>query len=261
MTTYVFTACDKHNVKRFSLTSVTETLTGKSWIKRLQNTQSEAAARRDVNHLKKTPEELSRSDFWRRPRNAFGNGMRGLGKSVRDTSHLLAQQLEVGWVSGLWVGNKKMLKLLRLWKLKHRASCYQFSSPKKARVIKSCGAQRWPSMWNEQQDIGYSPTCTSGGPAAAPAQNELCTLRHRLLRVILDHLETRTLTSSWLMSPRLETECLLPNRRHEQQLWHWQLLGLTRVKNLHMASLAQERSRALLLGDQQGCISHGNNWM
>lgn len=117
MTTYVFTACDKHNVKRFSLTSVTETLTGKSWIKRLQNTQSEAAARRDVNHLKKTPEELSRSDFWRRPRNAFGNGMQGLGKSVRDTSHLLAQQLEVGWVSGLWVGNKKMLKLLRLWKL------------------------------------------------------------------------------------------------------------------------------------------------
>lgn len=107
MTTYVFTACDKHNVKRFSLTSVTETLTGKSWIKRLQNTQSKAAAGRDVNYLKKTPEELSRSDFWRRPRNAFGNGMRGLGKAVRDMGKdLLAQQLEAGWVCSEWVTGK-----------------------------------------------------------------------------------------------------------------------------------------------------------
>lgn len=73
-------------------------------------------------------------------------------------------------------------------------------------------------MWNEQQDTGCSPTCTSGGLAAAPAQNELCTRRHRLLRVTLEQLETRTLTSSWLMSPRLETGSLLPNRRHKQQL-------------------------------------------
>lgn len=75
MTTYAFTACDKHNVKCFSLTSVTETLTGKSRIKRLQNTQSEAAAERDVNYLKKTAEEMSRSDFWRGPRKSFGYGM------------------------------------------------------------------------------------------------------------------------------------------------------------------------------------------
>lgn len=113
MTTYVFAACDKHNVKRFSLTSVTEILTGKSWLKRLQRTQSEAAARRDMDHLKKTPEELSRSDFWSRPRNAFGNGMRELGKAVRDTPHLLVHQAEAGRVAGLRVGSKRMLKVLK----------------------------------------------------------------------------------------------------------------------------------------------------
>lgn len=101
MTTYVFPACDKHNVNRFSLTSVTEILTGKSWLKRLQHAQSEAAAGREMDHLKKTREELSRSDFWSRLRNAFGNGMRGLGKAVKDTPHLLAHQAESGWVIGL----------------------------------------------------------------------------------------------------------------------------------------------------------------
>lgn len=105
MTTYVFAACDKHNVKRFSLTSVTEILTGKSWLKRLQRTQSEAAAGRDMDHLKKTPEELSRSDFWSRPRNAFGNGMRELGKAVRDTPRLLAHQVG-SWVGG-WVASRE----------------------------------------------------------------------------------------------------------------------------------------------------------
>jgi len=99
MTTYVFAACDKHNVKRFSLTSVTEILTGESWLKRLQRAETEAAAGRDRDHLKKTPEELSRSDFWSRPRKAFGNRIRGLEKAVRDTPHLLAHQVEAGWVA------------------------------------------------------------------------------------------------------------------------------------------------------------------
>lgn len=107
MTTYVFAACDKHNVKCFSLTSVTEILTGKSWLKRLQHTQSEAAAGRNMDHLKKTPEELSRSDFWSRSRNVFGNRMRWPGKAVRDTPYLLTHQVEAGWVAGLRAGNRK----------------------------------------------------------------------------------------------------------------------------------------------------------
>lgn len=59
MTTYVFAACDKHNVKCFSLTSVTETLTGKSWLRRQQLTKSKAAAGRAWDHLKKTPKKRS----------------------------------------------------------------------------------------------------------------------------------------------------------------------------------------------------------
>lgn len=94
MTTYVFAVCDKHNVKCFSLMSATGTLTGKSWIRRLQDTHCEAAAGRDVGHLKKTPEELSRSDFWITPRNAFGNGR--ATKAARETLHLLVHRRKLG---------------------------------------------------------------------------------------------------------------------------------------------------------------------
>lgn len=94
MTTYVFAACDKHNVKCFSLTSVTEILTGKSWLRRQQLTKSEAAAGTAWDHLKKTQKkkECSRSGLWSTPRNAFRNGMRGPGKATPDTPHLLAVQ-------------------------------------------------------------------------------------------------------------------------------------------------------------------------
>lgn len=55
------------------------------------------------------------------------------------------------------------------------------------------------------------------GPAAAPAQNELCTLRRRLLRVTLDQLRLGHShpPDSWVPGCR---QALLPNRRHEQQL-------------------------------------------
>jgi len=53
MTAYVFAAWDKHNLKCFSLTSVTEILTGKSWLRSQHLMQREAAAGRDRVHLKK----------------------------------------------------------------------------------------------------------------------------------------------------------------------------------------------------------------